>query len=554
MTLTASYDPLGTGAVRRDVEDKLREICHAKDYGVVANGTTDDTTALKKAIVAAYTQSKTLLLPAGRILVSGELFDYATFIGDDEAPVVIRGQGISSTTIVNHCHSVSPFNLGNSYWTELSDFQIEGVGLGGADGNGHAISLIDPELESGTFKPGQMLLHRIRIEAHTGNALDYAGNVMSSCGIYAVNALSLTIDWVYIRNCSIGTYLYKCYQPTMERLTLTDNLYAGLILDQCERPGLRASDLLDNDSSAPSGNVTLHGGTAMRSGSLVVTNSRGTSVSACKFKDHRYSAISARYPEGLLIDDNWFLLDADGTKAIFIYQGPARITRNLFDHSPFSGTRHDIHYQMGGGFNDIGEVSANLHRAYGGGDLTACLYVDGSAGAPMRGTITGNIYGSPFLPGGDCTIGSAIEIDGPAGALIVTGNRAEAVGTSGQKVKFVTAFDFSGATIGADFVYCDNKTIASGTGEITTVMTGLPSWSWNPPSVAAGGVQTTMVTLSGAVVGDLLLSSFSLALSGLILSAEVSAADTVKFTLFNPTGSAIDLGAGTLRARTIKAI
>lgn len=78
------------------------------------------------------------------------------------------------------------------------------------------------------------------------------------------------------------------------------------------------------------------------------------------------------------------------------------------------------------------------------------------------------------------------------------------------------------------------------------------SATYNPPSIAAAGTTTTTVTATGAAVGDFARASFSLTMAGLMMSAYVSAADTVTVVLFNPTGGAVDLASGTLRAEVTK--
>ena len=77
------------------------------------------------------------------------------------------------------------------------------------------------------------------------------------------------------------------------------------------------------------------------------------------------------------------------------------------------------------------------------------------------------------------------------------------------------------------------------------------SATYDPPSIAAGGVATTTVTATGAAVGDVSLASFSLDLAGLIITSYVSAANTVTVKLYNPTAGAIDLASGTLRVKVI---
>jgi hypothetical protein len=71
--------------------------------------------------------------------------------------------------------------------------------------------------------------------------------------------------------------------------------------------------------------------------------------------------------------------------------------------------------------------------------------------------------------------------------------------------------------------------------------------TWDPASVADGDQATTTITVTGAVLGNFVIASFSLDLQGLQLTAYVSAADTVTVVLSNNTGGAVNLSSGTLR-------
>jgi hypothetical protein len=77
--------------------------------------------------------------------------------------------------------------------------------------------------------------------------------------------------------------------------------------------------------------------------------------------------------------------------------------------------------------------------------------------------------------------------------------------------------------------------------------------AWDPPSIAAGGSATVNVPLPGARPGDFAQAAFSLATSGIVFLAQVGAQDVVTVTAWNRTGVAVDLGAGTVRARVVKA-
>lgn len=115
-------------------------------------------------------------------------------------------------------------------------------------------------------------------------------------------------------------------------------------------------------------------------------------------------------------------------------------------------------------------------------------------------------------------------------------------------------------TLGQEDIRVGASTFTSknpGGGTLTSTEVGLHSWAvgqlqtttaWNPASVSAGQSVTTTITVIGAAIGDYALASFSLSLSGLILSASVSAANTVTVVLSNPTTAAVDLASGTLSA------
>ena len=58
-----TFTQSGTGAVDRVAQDKMRDIVSVKDFGVTADGITDDTLALQAALAAS--NGKILQLPAG---------------------------------------------------------------------------------------------------------------------------------------------------------------------------------------------------------------------------------------------------------------------------------------------------------------------------------------------------------------------------------------------------------------------------------------------------------------------------------------------------------
>ena len=78
--------------------------------------------------------------------------------------------------------------------------------------------------------------------------------------------------------------------------------------------------------------------------------------------------------------------------------------------------------------------------------------------------------------------------------------------------------------------------------------------TWNPASIAAGSYEAKDVTVPGAAVGDFVLAKLStIVTNAMMISGHVSAADTVKVILFNPTAGALNLASGTLGVLVFKA-
>lgn len=75
------------------------------------------------------------------------------------------------------------------------------------------------------------------------------------------------------------------------------------------------------------------------------------------------------------------------------------------------------------------------------------------------------------------------------------------------------------------------------------------SGSYDPPSIAAGAEQATIVAVPGAVIGSQVDVTFGEDLSGITLTAYVGAADQVTVVFFNGTASPIDLAVSTLSLR-----
>lgn len=78
------------------------------------------------------------------------------------------------------------------------------------------------------------------------------------------------------------------------------------------------------------------------------------------------------------------------------------------------------------------------------------------------------------------------------------------------------------------------------------------SATWDPGSIDDGDMEAKNVTVNGAVLTDYAIASFSLDVQDLQLTADVTVANTVTCVLSNSTGSAVDLGSGTVYVKVLK--
>lgn len=98
-TLIPKNKITSANSINRTISEKLDDFVNATDFGVVANGSTDNTLALQNALNYAAVNGICLILPPGIINVSGAIsVDLSTSTTTNYMSVI--GQGISSTNIV----------------------------------------------------------------------------------------------------------------------------------------------------------------------------------------------------------------------------------------------------------------------------------------------------------------------------------------------------------------------------------------------------------------------------------------------------------------------
>ena len=105
------------------------------------------------------------------------------------------------------------------------------------------------------------------------------------------------------------------------------------------------------------------------------------------------------------------------------------------------------------------------------------------------------------------------------------------------------------------------RTSAPGGGSLSSTQVGIHSLgvgqaattqARSSASIAANATEETVVTVSGAALGDFCLVSYSIDVTGLFLRADVTAANTVTVNITNNTGGNITLGDGDLKVLVLK--
>ena len=211
----------GDGAVRRSVQDKLRDVVSVKDFGAVGDGVNDDTAKIQAAINYLMPTGGTLYFPAGTYKTT----DTLSMINPDnsrKSSIHFIGQGRQSTFIkpyltnkpaikIRGVPTVGPVNT-TFYWGgELRDMTIDGTN---STGNSDAIDFMGVYY----FTVDNCYIYKWRHGIIQRNDLvvdpnpDFSSTTISikntwifynrGIGIYQTGGIS-PFGWL-IENCSIG--------------------------------------------------------------------------------------------------------------------------------------------------------------------------------------------------------------------------------------------------------------------------------------------------------------------------------------------------------------
>lgn len=183
------------------VEDAM--VINAKDYGVVANGTTDDTVALQAAVTAAANSSKPgiLHLPPGTIKITAEV--------TIPASVIIRGAGGLRTKIQQFTAGANGLvALQAHYHMGFEDFTMLGPDATTGDGQATGVGiLMDHKVYPGQYIGGpvhlkNMTLARWYCPLRVAQIHLLCENVR--IGSYTKGVILMSTDVFLFHGCAIG--------------------------------------------------------------------------------------------------------------------------------------------------------------------------------------------------------------------------------------------------------------------------------------------------------------------------------------------------------------
>jgi len=145
------------------------------------------------------------------------------------------------------------------------------------------------------------------------------------------------------------------------------------------------------------------------------------------------------------------------------------------------------------------------------------------------------------------------------GDVSIAGTLTVGVDGTGHDVKFYgdTAGDYWLWDESADtMIITGSALVQTGTLTVSTsrgvALTGATSFTWDPASLADGAQEAKDVTVTGAALGDFVLVGAGVDVTDLLVSATVTATNTVTVVIANETGDAVDLDSSTWYVEVIQ--
>jgi len=590
------------GGVPRSAEDKLAETLSARDFGALGDGLADDGPALQAAMNAAAAAGRHLLVGEGtyRTLMPLSLPGGAPgltmrgailYAGPAGQPALTIGDGGANRNAAKLYQGLRVLRATVSDWQDEADIglvlrnldasvveirQVEGFTIG--------VRTLGEErgFEDSSIQLGRIVNNRVGLDIRAATAAAWNTSVRYHGGHFAIaSSLHPTLDRFGIRfSAAPGAYAahnrHVFFAPAFE-------------LQTANRPGVAGIPFLSEVSSR----------------AVVAT---GVRMEACSPFVARHTAGAQDHVYEVAWASQGYQVGVDYTGAATRVGAVVRALHQAAAHREFSREVASVPALRPAafrwsatetGFDRLACLSTNV-----GGTPTALAQfafpgLDGYALTDRGVTLTGG-RGLGFVVDARRCREFALAVDGDeprlvvqcfdAGMNLLTEAAGALVRASGMSLAWnptarwwqgaadlrdadltrlqvvrlepAAAFAIIGvARVSRDYevramrLLCDPS-------ESPAPLFGLPDlphggrelradFAWDPPALAAGATATQSVSVPGARPGDHAQAAFTVATT-LPFLAQVATADTVTVRLWNPTGAAVDLGAGTVRVRVVK--
>lgn len=517
---TVSFTAAGSNALASTVQRKLREVVSVFDFfnatliaDAIARTNNYETSALMQYAVDSFsgTTGGAVFMPEGNYRFSSQVLI-------DRDNIHIYGAGIEATQVLKITASMNVFSFG------LNVTQREGCSIRDLSIN---VSGVTSSAGSGIRfrKTLNTIAERLRIVAQFIGITMFSANLAIAQDIYIVNTVASTGICVSVDGAGNDQFLNRvtCDAPAGSQPLAGFAVYRtdAMTIEDCVvvRSGIGIT-------LRPAGTDTVDNLFFMNNSWDTCTN-QGLSIEPA----------AGAFVRRLASTNDWFSsCDDSGVKLSSVGTiADIRFTSARF----FNNNKHGFEAQGGTDFYltccSAAGNSRTVNNTYSG------IFIAANIGGFQ---LTGNRCGAVASFGNFQKYGIEVSA-GTSDNYLIFGNdcRTNATGGlidggSGTQKQVFGNFPFSATT--------DNFTIGNGS-PMKRIMSATKSW--DPPNVADGAMTSTTVTVTGALVGDVVQCGLStLVVAGWVLSGYVSAADTVTVTLFNKTGGAVDLASGTLRA------
>jgi hypothetical protein len=576
-TATGAGSGTGTAQLSRTVQAKFRDSISVKDFGATGDGTTDDTNAILAAIAGMPSDGSNLLFPQGTYIVNSDNVNGLKFNGKTNFAV----EGYGATIKVKNGAAVTT-NHEVMFFINCQNGAINGLTIDGNRAN-------RSPFESAT---------------HCLSITDYCSQIT----VNDVICKNSTTDGIFISTTVLGTQASYPTDITLVNC-VADNAYRnGLSVIGSLRLTVRGGEYKNTNGTSPQCGIDVEpdAGYTFGNQDTIIDGARlfnndgyGLALGGPQSLNNRILITNVTGANNDLGFMNIASCENPSIRNVVAYNHPTA-TRGIID----VGTKVTNPIIDGADFVGIAASGANyciyLHGSITGVPTVRNINAEGVSCAILYCGIKADIdsiYGN-FVTATDaitleqnysslknvqlsnCTdrsiyvSGTNVTLDGihlvncgQANSRAIQFEAANAIVrnvdilfTGARPANFVGILFNSGAprfisnvlakAASSDFNASSVMTFTSGTsGASIRNVSPSPfgvSQTWNPASIANGASESLAVTVTGATFGMVCSAVLGISTSGLTLTAQVSAADTITATLTNNTGGAIDLASSTL--------